>query len=134
MDAVLMGGVRVLYGPSAGYGTHTRDGVEAHWVAEFARPYLAWAGGRPTAIDHDYDTRRLVVSLDLDGSGQSEVFASVARTYRNGFEAVTSTGARLVHDGSSVVEAVGMSWDGSRERIVLPASSGAVTITVTPLP
>lgn len=132
MDDRLTGGVRVLYGPSAGYGTHTRDGVEAHWIEEFARPYPAWAGGRIDAVTYDYDARRLVVGLSLDGSGPTEIFASVTRTYRNGFVATTTTGARLVHDGSSVVEATGMSWDASTQRVVLPAGAGAVTVTVAP--
>lgn len=132
MDARLIGGVRVLYGPSAGYGTHTREGVESHWVAEFARPYIAWAGGRITSVEYDYDARRLATQLHLDGSGHSEVFTSLARTYPDGFVASVSNGARLVHNGSAVVDASGMSWDGSRQRLVLPAGVGAVTLTLQP--
>lgn len=132
MDRRLMGGVRVLYGPSAGYGTHTREGVEAHWIEEFARPYPAWIGGRITAITYDYGARRLVTQLALDGSGPTEIFASVARTYDAGFVAIASTGSRLVHNGTSVIEANGLSYDATRQRIVLPPGAGAVTITIAP--
>ena len=134
MDAKLIGGVRVLYGPSAGYGTHTRDGVEAHWIPEFTRPYPLWAGGRVTGVTYDYDTRSLTTQLQLDGSGPSELFVSVTRTYPEGFVATGSDGSRLVHDGTAVVEASGLSWDAARQRVVAPAATSALTVTVAPLP
>jgi len=119
MDERLIGGARVLYGPSAGYGTHTRDGVESYWIDEFARPYPIWAGGDITGVDYDYDTSTLVASFDLDGSGPTEVFTSAARTYPDGFVATASNGAALT-------------WDAATERVILPPTSGPVTITIAP--
>jgi hypothetical protein len=118
MDEQLVGGVRVLYGPSNGYGTQLADGSEAPWVAEFARPYPLWAGGTITSIDYDFGARELTVGFDLDGSGPSEVFVP-ARHYPDGFVAHSSNGADI-------------SWDAARQRVVLPAGTGAVTLTIAP--
>ncbi len=134
MDRRLMGGVRILYGPSAGYGTHTREGVEAHWIREFARPYPAWAGGVITGVSYDYDLRRLVSTYSLDGSGPTEIFVGQTRTYPDGFEATASNGAHLVHDGSGVTLATGMSFDAARQRVVLASGIGTVSITINPTP
>ena len=132
MDDRLVGGVRVLYGPSAGYGTQLPDGSEAPWVDEFARPYPVWAGGTIASIDYEFDARRLSVGFELDGSGPTEVYVPVARHYRDGFVASSTAGAELVHAGDGVASATGMSWDGDRQRVVLPAHTGQVTLTVVP--
>lgn len=134
MDERLIGGVRVLYGPSAGNGTHTREGVEAHWIEEFARPYVSWVGDTIQSIAYDYDARRLVTVLALDGSSNtSEVYTSLARTYPSGFRVITSSGGLLVHDGNDVLGASGgLTWDAVTQRIGLPAGSGPVTVTVEP--
>ena len=137
MDERLIGGVRVLYGPSAGYGTHTRDGVEASWIQEFARPYPAWVGGLLTGVSYDFDTRRLTTTFMRDGSGPTEIFVGQTRTYPEGFVATSSSGSRLVHDGTGVVEATGMSWNASTQRLTLREGSGnphveTIEITVAP--
>jgi cellulase (glycosyl hydrolase family 5) len=130
MDARLMGGVRTTYPHASGYGMLKPGGGEVFWIREFARPYPVWAGGRVSSIAYDFAAKRLVVGLALDGSGPTEIYASLARTYPSGFVATSSTGARLVHNGSGVVSASGMSWDG--QRIVLPAQGGPVTVTIEP--
>jgi len=132
MDSHLIGGVRVLYGPSDGYGTQLSDGREAPWVQEFARPYPEWAGGRIRSIAYDFDARRLTVAFDLNGTGTTEIFVPQRRMYPAGFVARSSSGARLVHNGSGVIAAVGMSWDSARQRVVLPAQTGRVTVTIAP--
>jgi hypothetical protein len=132
MDDRLIGGVRVLYGPSDSYGTQTSTGGEAAWVQEFVRPYPMWAGGRITSSDYDFDARQLTLGVALDGSGPTEVFVPQARTYPGGFVAAASTGERLEHDGAGVVSAAGMTWDATHQRVVLPAGSGPVAITVAP--
>jgi hypothetical protein len=133
MDARLIGGVRTTYPHAAGYGMLNPDGSEVFWIREFARPYPTWVGGRISSIDYEFDARRLVVGLSLDNSGPTEIYASPDRTYPTGFVASTSTGARLVYDGFQVVEGSGMSWDQTRRRVVLPAGTGTVTLTIEPL-
>jgi Cellulase (glycosyl hydrolase family 5)/Glycoside hydrolase family 5 C-terminal domain len=133
MDQRLLGAVRVLYGPSDGYGTFLSDGTEAPWVQEFARPYPRWAGGTITSIAFDFDARVLRTAFDLDGSGPTEIFVPQGRMYRNGFVASASTGARLVCRGSGVLEAHGLSWDAARQMLVAPAQVGRAVITVAPL-
>jgi len=130
MDARLLGGVRTTYPFAEGYGMLNPDGSERFSIREFARPYPAWAGGRITGVHYDFDARRLTTELALDGSGPTEIFTSLDRTYPNGFVATASTGAHLVFDGTSVLEADGMSWDAARERVVLPAQSGSVTVVL----
>ncbi len=132
MDARLMGGVRTTYPHASGYGMLEADGSEAYWIKEFARPYPIWAGGRIRSISYSFDTRTLVVGADLDGSGATEIYTSLTKTYPDGFIATSSSGARLVHDGSQVVESNGMSWDAGTQRVGLPAGSGPTTITVAP--
>jgi hypothetical protein len=132
MDARLIGGVRVLYGPSEGYGTQRADGSEAGWVQEFARPYPVWVGGRPQSIQFDFDARRLTLNLALDGTGATEIFVPQLRMYPQGFEMAASSGERLVHNGTSVVSAAGMSWNAARQRVVLPAKTATVTLILTP--
>ena len=133
MDARLLGGVRVLYGPSDGYGTRLSDGQEAPWVQEFARPYPVWAGGRIKSIRYDFARRRLVVRLDLDGHGRTEIFTSARRTYPRGFAASSSSGARLVWSGALVLQGRGMNWDRKTQRVLLPPGRGPVTVTIAPL-
>src|SRR5205807_2520280 len=119
MDARLIGGVRTTYPYADGYGMLSYpDNTEVPWIKEFARPYPEWAGGTIQSVHYDYDARRLVVGFALDGSGVSEVFVGHAGTYPDGFTATTSTGASLSVDGSGgVVQASGMSWDASSQRV-----------------
>jgi hypothetical protein len=132
MDERLLGGVRVLYGTSDGYGTHRRDGSEAPWVQEFARPYPLWAGGTVESVAFDFSARRLNASFELDGSGPTEIFVPQRRMYRDGFVATASNGARLVHGPSGVLEATGLSWDAARQRVVSGAQVGGLAITIAP--
>ncbi len=132
MDARMIGGVRVLYGPSEGYGTQRADGSEAAWVQEFARPYPHWVGGRPTSIAFDFAARRLVLQLALDSSGATEIFVPQLRMYPQGFQVVAPSGERLTHNGTAVIEAVGMSWNAVTQRVRLPAKTGVVTLTLSP--
>jgi hypothetical protein len=132
MDARLIGGVRTTYPYADGYGMlNYPSDTEVSWIKEFARPYPEWAGGTIQSVHYDYDARRLVVGFVLDGSGPSEVFVGHAGTYPDGFTATASTGAGLIVDGSGrLVQASGMSWDPSTQRVILPAQSGAVTFTL----
>jgi hypothetical protein len=134
MDARLIGGVRTTYPYADGYGMlNYPANTEVPWIKELARPYPEWAGGAIQSIHYDYDARRLVVQFALDGSGPSEVFVGHTGTYSNGFTATTSTGGSLIVDGSgAVVQAEGMSWDASTQRVVLPAQTGTVTFTLAP--
>jgi hypothetical protein len=118
MDRRLLGGVRVLYGPSDGYGTFLSDGSEAPWVKEFARPYPLWAGGTIISIAYDFDARRLVATFELDGSGPTEIFVP-GRTYPGGFTATASNG-------------IALDWDPGTQRVVAPAQAGRLTITIEP--
>jgi hypothetical protein len=132
MDARLIGGVRTTYPYGNGYGMLNPDGTEQFWIREFARPYPEWVGGRIQSIHYDFDQRRLVTGLALDGSGPTELYASPDRTYPEGFAATSSTGARLVYAGSQVVQAVGMSWDAAQQRVVLPPHTGSISVTIAP--
>jgi hypothetical protein len=132
MDDRLMGGARTTYPHASGYGMLNPDGSEVFWIREFARPYPEWVGGRTQSIHYDFDARRLDLGLDLDGSGPTEIYVSSDRTYPAGFVASSSSGARLVYDGTNVVSASGMSWDAALQRVVLPAQTGAVTVTISP--
>jgi Cellulase (glycosyl hydrolase family 5)/Glycoside hydrolase family 5 C-terminal domain len=118
MDRRLIGGVRVLYGPSDGYGTFLGDGSEAPWVKEFARPYPLWAGGTITSITYDFAARRLVATFDLDGSGPTEIYVP-RRLYPGGAAATTATGETLAYDSDA-------------QRVIVPARLGAVTVTIAP--
>ena len=132
MDARLIGGARTTYPHASGYGMLNADGSEAFWIRELARPYPEWVGGDIGSIKYDFDSKRLDVGLALDGSGPSEIYMSSVRTYPAGFVATSSSGARLVYDGTHVVEANGMSWDEVHDRVVLPAQVGVVTVTISP--
>jgi Cellulase (glycosyl hydrolase family 5)/Glycoside hydrolase family 5 C-terminal domain len=132
MDERLLGGARVLYGVSDGYGTHRRDGSESPWVQEFVRAYPLWAGGMIESVAYDFAQRRLDAAFTLDGSGPTEVFVPQRRAYPAGFVATASSGGRLVHDGAGVVEADGLAWDAARQVVVAPPATGALSLRVAP--
>ena len=156
MDAHLVGGARNLYGDSDLHGLLNPDGTERFWLRELIRPYPVWVGGAVTSIDWDFDARRLQLGLELDGSGDTEIFVPRTRSYAEGFTATTSTGETLTVDSNGVATGTGLQWNEDGQRLVLPlsthtstarsgglrprrvettfASTGPVALTVQPLP
>lgn len=134
LDQYSTGWISLGYLPLVGLIREDRQAI--HLMDEWIRPYPQIIGGTLISRKYNFEQRHLSLVLQLDGTGETEIFIPAAHTYPGGFRTQVNKLEIVVDQNGQITSQKGpdlITWDQDQQKLTISPVNREVEINIEAL-
>lgn len=131
LDKHTVGWISLGYLPLVGLIREDRKMI--HLMDEWIRPYPQVVGGTLQSLNYEFDKRQFNLSMQLDESGDTEIFIPAGHTYPEGFQVEANKLTMMVDQNGQVVSQTGagiLSWNKDAQKLIISPVNRQVDLII----